>query len=109
MLILLFAVQWGLLPASGTGSPAHLVLPAITLSTFLIALLARLVRSAMLEVLGREYLRTARAKGLGERAVVMRHALRNALIPIVTVVGVSVSNLMGGAVITETVFAWPGI
>jgi peptide/nickel transport system permease protein len=109
MLILLFAVQWGLLPASGTGSPAHLVLPAFTLSTFLIALLARLVRSAMLEVLGRDYLRTARAKGLSERAVVLRHALRNALIPIVTVVGVSLSNLMGGAVITETVFAWPGI
>jgi peptide/nickel transport system permease protein len=109
MLILIFAVQLGVLPASGTGSPANLILPAVTLSTFLIALLSRLVRSAMLEVLNREYVRTARAKGLRERTVVVRHALRNALIPVVTVLGVSLSNLMGGAVVTETVFAWPGI
>ncbi len=109
MLILVFAVQLGMLPASGQSGLASLVLPAVTLSTFLMALMARLVRSAMLEVLNREYVRTARAKGLRERTVVVRHALRNALIPVVTVLGVSLSNLMGGAVVTETVFAWPGV
>lgn len=109
MLILVFAVMLGVLPASGQGSPAHIILPAITLSTSLMALLARLVRSTMLEVLGNDFVRTARAKGLRERAVVLGHVLRNALIPVATVLGVALSNMLGGAVVTETVFAWPGI
>jgi peptide/nickel transport system permease protein len=97
----------------GGGGPrdllAHLVLPAITLAAASITIIARLTRAAMLETLGQDYVRTARAKGLGERPVVWRHALKNALIPIVTVVGVQAGYLLGGAVLTETVFAWPGV
>jgi peptide/nickel transport system permease protein len=109
MLILIFSVNLGLLPSSGRGTFAHLVLPALTLGGFFMARLTRLVRSGVLDVLGQDYVRTARAKGLAERMVVIRHALKNAAIPIVTIVGLDIGTLLGGAVITETVFAWPGI
>jgi ABC-type dipeptide/oligopeptide/nickel transport system permease component len=88
---------------------AHLLLPAMTLGAASMTIVARLTRSAMLDTLGQDYVRTARAKGVGERAVVLRHGLSNALVPIVTVVGVQVGYLLGGAVLTETVFAWPGV
>jgi peptide/nickel transport system permease protein len=87
----------------------HLVLPAVTLAAASITIVARLTRAAMLEVLGQDFIRTARAKGLVERSVVVRHALKNALVPIVTVIGVQAGYLLGGAVLTETVFAWPGV
>jgi peptide/nickel transport system permease protein len=87
----------------------HLVMPAVTLGAFSTAIISRLVRSSMLEVLGMDYVRTARAKGLADRAVLVRHALRNALIPVVTVMGLQVGVLLGGAVIAETIFAWPGL
>ena len=109
MLIWLFAVRLEWLPVFGSGTPAHLVLPAVSLSTIVLGRLARLVRSSMLEVLEQDYVRTARAKGLAEAHVVMRHALKNAAIPIVTVVGLQFAQLLGGAVVTETVFAWPGV
>ncbi|MCS7058105.1 MAG: ABC transporter permease [Meiothermus sp.] len=109
MAILIFAVGLGWFPVAGTGSLWHLVLPAITLSTGTTAILARMTRSAMLEVLSQDYIRTARAKGLPGRVVVFKHALRNALIPVVTVAGLQFGTLLEGAVITETVFAWPGI
>ena len=109
MLIVVFAVQLRWLPASGMGQPQHLILPAVTLGTFLIGLIIRLTRSSMLEVLSQEYVRTARAKGLRERTVLVRHALKNALIPVVTLLGLQLGLLLGGAVITETVFAWPGM
>jgi peptide/nickel transport system permease protein len=109
MLIIVFSVHLRWLPVSGAGGPQHLVLPAVTLGTFLIGLIIRLTRSRMLDVLGQDYVRTARAKGLPERAVIVRHALRNALIPVVTLLGLQLGILLGGAVITETVFAWPGL
>ena len=109
LLILVFAVHFRLLPVSGRGTPAQLILPGLTLSLWLLALLARLTRSGMLEVLSQDYIRTARAKGLNERTVVGRHAFRNALNPIITVIGMQLGGLIGGAVLTETVFAWPGI
>ena len=109
MFILLFAVQWRLLPAFGSGSVTHLILPGITLGAFSMARIARLTRSGMLEVLGQEYVRTARAKGVSERRVVLKHALKNAAIPVITVVGLDLGTLLGGAVITETIFAWPGV
>lgn len=109
MLIIVFAVQLRWLPASGMGQPQHLVLPAITLGSFLIGLIIRLTRSSMLEVLNQDYVRTARAKGVSEPTVLVRHALKNALIPVVTVLGLQMGTLLGGAVITETVFAWPGM
>jgi peptide/nickel transport system permease protein len=109
MLIIVFAVQLRWLPASGMGQPQHLVLPAITLGSFLIGLIIRLTRSSMLEVLNQDYVRTARAKGMSEPTVLVRHALKNALIPVVTVLGLQMGTLLGGAVITETVFAWPGM
>lgn len=109
MLILVFSVNLRLLPTSGRGTVWHLVLPAITLGSVLMALVTRLVRSGMLDVLGEDYVRTARAKGLNERAVILRHALRNILIPLVTVVGLQLGALFGGAVITESIFAWPGV
>ena len=109
MLALLVAVQFKVLPVSGRGGWQHAVLPTITLAFWLIALLARVTRSEMLEVLNRDYVRTARAKGLGERKIIMAHELRNALPPIVTVMGLQFGGLMGGAVMTETVFAWPGV
>jgi ABC-type dipeptide/oligopeptide/nickel transport system permease component len=109
MLILIFSVGLGWFPTSGRGSVWHLVLPAITLGSVLMALITRLVRSGMLDVLGEDYIRTARAKGLQERRVIVHHALRNILIPLVTVVGLQLGALFGGAVITESIFAWPGV
>ncbi|MEZ4621789.1 MAG: ABC transporter permease [Caldilineaceae bacterium] len=109
MLILVFSVGLGWLPTSGRGTPFHLVLPAITLGSVLMALITRLVRSGMLDVLSEDYVRTARAKGLRERTVIVRHALRNILIPLVTVIGLQLGALFGGAVITESIFAWPGV
>jgi peptide/nickel transport system permease protein len=109
MLILVFAVGLHWFPTSGRGTIWHLVLPAITLGSVLMALVTRLVRSGMLDVLGEDYIRTARAKGLKERRVIVRHALRNILIPLVTVVGLQLGALFGGAVITESIFAWPGV
>ncbi len=109
MLILVFSVNLGWLPTSGRGSIWHLILPAITLGSVLMALITRLVRSGMLDVLGEDYIRTARAKGLQERRVIVRHAMRNILIPLVTVIGLQLGALFGGAVITESIFAWPGV
>jgi ABC-type dipeptide/oligopeptide/nickel transport system permease component len=109
MLILLFGVALRWLPTSGFESWRHLILPAVTLAAFPTALVARLTRSSMLEILGRDYIRTGRAKGLAERAVVLRHALRNAAVPVLTVLGLQIGTLLGGAVITESVFAWPGM
>jgi peptide/nickel transport system permease protein len=109
LLIVFFAVTLGWLPASGRGTPAHLIMPAIALGAGGAALIARITRSSMLESLNQDYVRTARAKGLSEQVVVIRHALRNALIPVATVVGLQIGALMAGAVLTETVFSWPGI
>ncbi len=109
MLILLFAVSLHWLPVSGRDGWTSLLLPATALSFWLLALLARLTRSEMLEILDQDYIRTARAKGMGTAAVVVRHGLRNALIPLVTVTGVSLGWQLGGAVVIETVFAWPGL
>lgn len=109
MMIYLFAVTLGLLPTSGRGGIAHLVMPAVAISIGLMALLTRLVRSTMLEVLSEDYVRTARAKGLREFSVVGGHALRNALIPLVTVVGLQFGYILGTAVVIETVFTWPGV
>ncbi|MBI4627580.1 MAG: ABC transporter permease [Candidatus Rokubacteria bacterium] len=109
LFILLFSLKAGLLPTSGRGGAAHLVLPALTLGAFAMASVARLTRSAVLEVLGADFVRTARAKGLAERVVVVKHTLKNAALPIVTITGLQLGTLLGGAVVTETVFAWPGI
>ena len=109
LLIAFFGVQLRWLPVFGYGTFAHLVLPAVSLSTIVLGRLARLVRSSMLEVLGQDYVRTARAKGLGEWRVLTLHALRNASIPIVTLLGLQFAQLLGGAVVTETIFAWPGL
>jgi peptide/nickel transport system permease protein len=109
ILILFFSVRLGWLPSSGRGDFKSLILPAVTLSGFTMASLARLVRAALLDVLRLDYIRTARAKGLQERAIVLRHAFRNAALPLITVLGLEIGGLVTGAVITETVFAWPGI
>jgi len=109
LLILLFSVRLEWLPAGGTGTLRHLVLPALSLGLFGAGVLARQTRSGMLEVLGQDFVRTARAKGLPERVVVVKHALKNALIPVVTVLGDQFGRLLGGAILTETVFAWPGM
>ena len=109
MLILVFSVQLHVLPSSGRGTLEHLVLPAITLGLFTTARIMRLTRSGMLEVLNQDYIRTARAKGVADSPVVWKHALKNAAIPIVTIVGIELGTLLGGAVITETIFAWPGV
>jgi peptide/nickel transport system permease protein len=109
MLILVFAVWLGWLPAVGTGSFVHLILPAVTLGMATAAIIARMTRSSMLEVLRSDYIRTARAKGLAEGTVINRHAFRNALIPVITVVGLQMGTLLSGAVLTESVFAWPGV
>jgi peptide/nickel transport system permease protein len=109
MLILLFGVTLRWLPTSGFEGWSYLVLPSLTLAAFPTALVARLTRSSLLEILGQEYIRTGRAKGLAERAVVLRHALRNATIPLLTVLGLQIGTLLGGAVITESIFAWPGM
>lgn len=109
MLILLFSLKLGILPATGVGSWKHLVLPAITLGTGGAALTTRLVRSSMLEVISKDYIRTARAKGLLERVVIIKHALRNALIPVITMIGLRLGFILGGSVITEKIFARPGM
>ncbi len=109
MLILVFSVQFNLLPSSGRGTLMHLILPAITLGLFTTARITRLTRSGMLEVLSQDYIRTARAKGVGDPPIVWKHALKNAAIPIVTIVGIELGTLLGGSVITETIFAWPGV
>lgn len=107
--ILIFSVQLGWFPVAGRGTLAHLVLPAITLGLSSTAIVARMTRSSMLEVLNQDFVRTARSKGLVDRSVVLKHALRNALVPVVTVIGLQFGQLLAGAVITETVFTWPGI
>ena len=109
MLIIIFGVWLHWLPISGSGSLAHLVLPAITLGSWLLPINMRLVRSGMLDVLNQDYIRTARAKGLMERKVLIKHAFRNAAIPLITILGMQIGLLLGGAVVTETVFAWPGM
>jgi len=109
ILILFFAIKLGLLPVSGAGTWEHLVLPALTLGGALAAILTRMVRTAMLEELSQDYIRTARAKGLSESKVVYKHALRNAMIPVLTVVGLQFGSLLAGAIVTETIFSWPGI
>jgi ABC-type dipeptide/oligopeptide/nickel transport system permease component len=109
MLILVVSVELEWLPTSGRGRWAHLVLPAITLGTHFAASLARLTRTSMLEVLGQHYVTTARAKGLAERRVILVHALKNAAVPVVTLIGLQFGMLLGGAVVTETIFAWPGV
>jgi peptide/nickel transport system permease protein len=109
VLILFFAIRLGVLPVSGSGTMLHLVLPAVTMGGALAAILTRMVRTSMLEELGQDYIRTARAKGLPERTVVYKHALHNAMIPILTVVGLQFGALLAGAIVTETIFSWPGI
>jgi ABC-type dipeptide/oligopeptide/nickel transport system permease component len=109
ILILFFSIKLRLLPVSGSGTFAHLVLPALTLGSGLAAILTRMVRTSMLEELTQDYIRTARAKGLSERVVVYRHALRNAMIPVMTVLGLQLGALLAGAIVTETIFSWPGI
>lgn len=109
ILILVFARTFQLLPSGGTGSLAHIILPAVTLGLPFLAILVRMTRSGLLEVIHEGYIQTARSKGLSERTVIFPHAIRNALIPIVTVVGLQFGQLLGGAVIIETVFAWPGV
>ncbi len=109
VLILVFSLWLGWFPVSGRGGADSLVLPALTLGTALAAVLSRMVRSSLLEVLGEDYIRTARAKGLDERTVIVRHGMRNALLPVITLLGLQLGTLLGGAVITETVFAWPGV
>lgn len=109
MMILIFSFILGWTPISGRGTISHLILPAITLGTSQAALIARLTRSSMLEVIRQDYVRTARAKGLMEKIVIIKHALKNALMPVVTIVALQLPVLFGGAVITETVFAWPGM
>ncbi len=109
MMVVLFSVILKWLPAGGTGGIEYLIMPSISLAAFLIAFIARMTRASMLEVLNQDYVTTARSKGLSENAVIVRHALKNALIPIVTVIGLQFGRLLSGAVLVETVFAWPGI
>ena len=109
LLIIFVAVRLGWLPVGGRGDWKTLVLPVVTLGTYAMASIARLTRSAMLEVMSQDYVRTARAKGLSEWAVTLRHGFRNALIPVVTIMGLQFGTLLGGAVVTETIFAWPGL
>jgi ABC-type dipeptide/oligopeptide/nickel transport system permease component len=109
ILMLIFSVELGWFPSTGAGGISHLVLPAITLGVGAAAVIARVTRSSMIEVFSEDFIRTARAKGLAERMVVVRHALKNALIPIITILGLEFGGLLAGAVITETVFSYPGI
>jgi ABC-type dipeptide/oligopeptide/nickel transport system permease component len=108
-MISLFSVRWRILPSIGRGGIENLVMPAITVGTYTAATIVRVLRTSMLEVLNEDYLRTARGKGLNERTVIVRHSLPNALIPVITVIGLQLSALLGGAIVTETVFAWPGV
>jgi len=109
LMILWFSVRLRILPSSGIGTWKHIVLPAISTSVYSTAFTARMTRSSVLEVIRQDYIRTARAKGLREQVVIFRHALRNALIPVVTILGLRLGYLLGGSVVTETVFAWPGL
>lgn len=109
MMIIVFAIWLHLFPAAGADEPASIVMPALTLALFSVGLIARMTRSSMLEVLGQDYIRTAQAKGASSRRVVFLHGLRNALLPVMTVIGLQFGALLGGAVVTETVFAWPGV
>lgn len=109
ILIVLVSIKLGWLPVSGAGDWKHLVLPAVTMGSALAAILTRMVRTSMLEELGQDYIRTARAKGLPERVVVYKHALRNAMIPVMTLIGLQFGVLLAGAIVTETIFSWPGI
>jgi peptide/nickel transport system permease protein len=109
VLILIFSVILGWLPVSGRGGPSHLILPAITLGAGLAAILTRMVRISVIEQLSSDYVRTARAKGLSPAAVLFRHAFRNALVPILTILGLQFGTLLAGAIVTETIFSWPGI
>jgi len=109
LLILVFAVALRWLPPSGSGGLAYLVLPALTLGMRSIAFLGRMTRTAMLDVLSSDFIRTARAKGLGSRAVILRHGFRNALIPVITVLGLDTGNYLTGSILTETIFGWPGL
>ena len=109
VLILVFSIQLGWLPVSGRGGPANLLLPGVTLGAALAAILTRMVRSSMIEELSSDYVRTARAKGLPEFAVLFRHAFRNALIPVITILGLQFGTLLAGTIVTETIFSWPGI
>jgi peptide/nickel transport system permease protein/oligopeptide transport system permease protein len=109
MMVFVFSVILKWLPAGGTGGIQHLIMPSLSLAAFLIAFIARMTRASMLEALSHDYVTTARSKGLSERVVIFRHTLKNALIPIITVIGLQFGRLLGGAVLTETVFAWPGI
>ena len=109
MLVVVFSVILKWLPAGGTGGWQHVILPSITLASFVVAFIARMTRATMLEALSQDYTTTARSKGLTEKTIIIKHALRNALIPIITVVGLQFGLLLGGAVLTETVFAWPGL
>jgi len=109
MLIVIFAVRLHWLPAAGSEKPTSYIMPSLTLAAFSVALIARMTRSSMLEVLGEDYVRTARAKGLNEQIVILRHAFKNALIPVITVIGLQFGALLGGAVLTESVFGWPGM
>ena len=109
MLIIIFSVKLKLLPVGGSGGFLYLILPAVTLAASLIAVVARNTRSAMMEVLAQDYITTARSKGLREKLVILRHGLKNAFIPVITVVGLQFGSMLGGTVLTETVFAWPGL
>jgi ABC-type dipeptide/oligopeptide/nickel transport system permease component len=109
VLILLFSIELGLLPVSGRGGPLYYVLPAATLGAALAAILTRMVRGSMLEELSSDYVRTARAKGLSTQVILLRHAFRNALIPIITILGLQFGTLLAGTIVTETIFSWPGI
>ena len=109
MLLLIFSVDLGWLPSYGRGSLAHLILPAFTLALFRIALFTRLVRSSLIDELSQDYVRTARSKGASPRSLIFRHALRNTLVPFITIVGLQLGNLLAGAIVTETIFAWPGM
>jgi len=109
MLVVVFSLILGWLPAGGTGSWKHTILPSLTLAAFVVAFIARMTRASLMEVLSQDYTTTARSKGLKEQVVIIKHALKNALIPIITVVGLQFGLLLGGAVLTETVFAWPGV
>jgi peptide/nickel transport system permease protein/oligopeptide transport system permease protein len=109
MLVVIFSIVLHWLPAGGTGSWKHIILPSFTLAAFVVAFITRMTRASMMEALSQDYTTTARSKGLKEQVVIVKHALKNALIPIITVVGLQFGLLLGGAVLTETVFAWPGI
>jgi peptide/nickel transport system permease protein len=109
LLIILFAVDLHLLPAAGANQPTGFVLPSLTLAFFSVGFIARQTRSSMLEVLGLDYVRTARAKGAGRPAVLLKHALRNALLPVITAIGLQFGALLGGAILTETIYSWPGV